>query len=80
LRTCRPFGRIEPFVGIGVGGETVGYSPELAWERQTDLIGNAVLGAVFWIADPSAIRFEGGTAPHASIWKSRAWAARRKLI
>jgi opacity protein-like surface antigen len=53
------FGRIEPFVGIGVGGETVSYAPELTWERHTDLMGNAVLGANFWIADRMAVRFEG---------------------
>jgi len=36
------------------------YSPELAWEPHTDdLMGNAVLGANFWIADQLAIRFEG---------------------
>ena len=50
--------RFEPFLGVGVGGETVSYTPEMAWERHTDLMANGVIGAHYWVADRMAIRFE----------------------
>jgi outer membrane protein W len=52
-------GVVEPFVGVGVGGETLMYDPELAWQRHTDFMSNAVVGAQLWIGNGLAFRLEG---------------------
>lgn len=52
------FGTVEPFLGVGVGGETMSYKPELSWERHTDLMANGVVGANFWFAERLGVRFE----------------------
>lgn len=51
-------GQVEPFVGIGIGGETMSYEPDLSWERHTDLMANGVVGANLWFAERLGIRFE----------------------
>jgi hypothetical protein len=50
--------RVEPFAGLGIGAETMSYDPEAGWERHTDLMGNAVVGANTWLNDYAAIRLE----------------------
>jgi outer membrane protein W len=51
--------KLEPFVGIGVGGETMSYDPELAWQRHTDFMTHAVVGGHFWLNQGLALRLEG---------------------
>lgn len=48
----------RPFLGAGVGGETVSYDPQLAWERHTDLMANVLVGGTFELWDWGGIRFE----------------------
>jgi hypothetical protein len=50
---------VEPFVGVGIGGETMSYDPELAWERHTDFMTHAVVGGHYWFNDRLALRVEG---------------------
>jgi hypothetical protein len=49
---------VEPFVGVGVGGEAMSYDPELAWHRHTDFMTHAVVGGHFWLSDRLAARVE----------------------
>jgi hypothetical protein len=51
--------KLEPFVGVGIGGETMSYEPELAWQRHTDFMTHAVVGGHFWLDDRFAVRLEG---------------------
>jgi hypothetical protein len=51
--------KLEPFVGVGVGGETMSYDPELAWQRHTDFMTHAVVGGHLWLNDRLALRLEG---------------------
>lgn len=52
------FPRIQPFAGLGVGGETLSYESHLAWERHTHLMANGVIGANVWLNDIVAVRME----------------------
>jgi outer membrane protein W len=51
--------KLEPFVGVGIGGETMSYEPELGWHRHTDFMSNAVVGGHLWLNDGLALRVEG---------------------
>jgi len=51
--------RVDPFVGLGLGAQTLMYERELAWQRRTDLMGNAVIGAHIAINERLAVRLEG---------------------
>jgi hypothetical protein len=51
-------GDVEPFAGLGIGAETASFGPQLAWERQSDLMGNVVLGGNAWLNDNVALRLE----------------------
>jgi hypothetical protein len=49
--------RLQPFVGLGLGGETMTYRPARL-EGHTELQGNAVVGANYWVTDVFGIRFD----------------------
>ena len=51
--------KLEPFVGVGIGGETMSNEPELAWQRHTDFMTQAVVGGHFWLNEGLALRLEG---------------------
>lgn len=51
-----PRGRFEPFVGIGMSGETVSYAPFLAWERRSSMAGTLQLGGNVWVTDGLRLR------------------------
>jgi outer membrane protein W len=51
--------KLEPFVGVGVGGETMSYDPQLAWQRHTDFLTHAVVGGHLWLNERLAVRIEG---------------------
>jgi outer membrane protein W len=51
--------KLEPFVGVGVGGETMSYDPQLAWQRHTDFMTHAVVGGHLWLNERLAVRIEG---------------------
>ena len=47
--------RLQPFVGLGLGGETMTYRPARL-DGHTELQGNAVVGANYWVTDVFGIR------------------------
>jgi outer membrane protein W len=49
---------VEPFVGVGIGGETMSYDPELSWQRDSHFMTNAVVGGHLWVYDRMAVRLE----------------------
>jgi outer membrane protein W len=51
--------KLEPFVGVGLGAETMGYDPQFAWQRHTDFMTHAVVGGHLWLTDQLALRLEG---------------------
>jgi outer membrane protein W len=51
-------GTVEPFLGVGVGAETTSYDPQLAWERNDDLMGIVAVGGSAWLTDRVALRLE----------------------
>jgi outer membrane protein W len=55
-----PRGRFQPYVGLGVTGETLSYGPHLAWERRSSLAGTAMLGGNLWVADGLMLRLNAG--------------------
>jgi outer membrane protein W len=51
-----PRGRFQPYLGVGVSGETLSYGPYLAWERRSSLAGIAELGGNLRVADGVLMR------------------------
>lgn len=51
-------GRFQPFVGVGVSGETVSYSPHLSWERDTSVAGTVGVGGSWWLSDGLLLRLD----------------------
>jgi outer membrane protein W len=58
---------VQPFIGLGVGGETMSYEPQ-GWERHTTLQGNALVGTNVWLTDGIALRFDARDC--LSSWES----------
>lgn len=48
---------VQPFIGVGIGGETMSYEPQ-GWQRHTALQGNALVGANVWLTEGLALRFD----------------------
>jgi outer membrane protein W len=53
-----PERRIQPFVGLGVGAETITYGNHLAWARRTRTAPFATLGSSFWLEDGVSVRLQ----------------------
>jgi outer membrane protein W len=53
-------GRIQPFAGAGLTGETVSYGPRAAWERHSALSGTVEAGANLWVRDGVFLRVGAG--------------------
>jgi opacity protein-like surface antigen len=51
-----PDRRLQPFAGVGVGGETTTFGNHLAWQRQTRISPLLAAGASYWIQDDVALR------------------------
>jgi outer membrane protein W len=51
-----PVGRIRPFVGAGVVGETLTFRRHLAWQRQSDWAGTLLAGGEVQAANGIALR------------------------
>ena len=49
--------RVQPFFGLGVGGETFNYQ-SAEFESHTDWMGNVVGGLFFEVSDMTGLRFE----------------------
>jgi opacity protein-like surface antigen len=51
-----PLGRLQPFAGVGVSGETLSYGPHLAWQRRSTFAGSVTLGGNLWLSDGVFLR------------------------
>jgi outer membrane protein W len=60
--------RFQPFVGVGVGGETMSYDPA-SFERHSSFQGNGLVGANYWITDGFGLRFDARDC--LSSWESK---------
>jgi hypothetical protein len=55
-----PHGRLQPFAGVGLRGETLSYGPRLAWQRSSSPSGTVAFGGNLWLSDGVFLRL-GGT-------------------
>jgi outer membrane protein W len=51
-----PLGKLQPFAGVGVSGETLSYGPYLGWQRRSTLAGTVSLGGNLWLSDGVFLR------------------------
>jgi outer membrane protein W len=51
-----PERRLQPFAGLGVGGETTTFGKHLSWQRQTRISPFVAAGASYWLEDDVAVR------------------------
>lgn len=51
-----PERRLQPFAGLGVGGETTTFGNHLSWQRQTRIAPFIAAGASYWLQDDVALR------------------------
>ena len=54
-----PLGKLQPFAGVGLSGETLSYGPHLAWQRRSSLAGTVSLGGSLWLSDGVFLRIGG---------------------
>jgi outer membrane protein W len=55
-----PLGRLQPFAGLGVTGETLSYGPHSGWERRSIWAGTAEIGGNLWLRDGVFLRVGAG--------------------
>lgn len=55
-----PGARVQPFAGLGVGGETVSYGSRLAWNRRTERMASLAVGSDFWLTETLSLRLNAG--------------------
>jgi outer membrane protein W len=62
------FTPIQPFVGVGAGGETMSFEPE-GWKRSTGFQGNGLVGANVKLTKGLSLRFDARDC--LSSWESK---------
>jgi outer membrane protein W len=53
-------GRLQPFAGVGLSGETLTYGPHAGWERRSSLAGTVEIGGNLWVSDGVFLRLGAG--------------------